>query len=220
MTHSDDKGLVLPPSLASEQVVIVPIFKSDSKAAVLEYAGRMEAALKASGVRVVVDTDDTSSPGWKFAEWELRGVPLRVEVGPRDMEAGKAVLVRRDTGEKIAVAAQEIPARAGELLAAIQKNLYDKALAFRKENTKDVADYEGLKAFFGKVGEESEGTATARGGFARALWCGGAECEAKLKAETKVTLRCMPLDDQENISGVCAICGAPAKHRGIFARNY
>lgn len=220
MTHSDDKGLVLPPTLAPEQVVLVPIFKNENKAAVLEYAGRMEAALKAAGVRAVLDTDDTSSPGWKFAEWEMRGVPLRIEVGPRDMAAGKAVLVRRDTGEKTVVSAEEASARAAELLDAIQKNLYDRAKAYREANTKDVTDYEGMKSFYGKVGDESEGIATARGGFARALWCGSPECEAKLKADMKVTLRCMPLDDQENVTGTCALCGAPAHHRAIFARNY
>ncbi len=220
MTHSDDKGLVLPPSLASEQAVIVPIYKTESKAAVLSYAEGMQAALTAAGVRVVTDTDDSSSPGWKFAEWEMRGVPVRIEAGPRDMEAGKAVLVRRDTGEKIVIAAAEAAVKVRELLDAIQKNLYDKAKAFRLANTRDIADYEELKAFYGKAGEENEGTAEARGGFARALWCGSPECEARLKAETKVTLRCMPLDDQENVSGKCALCGSPAKFRAIFARNY
>ena len=168
----------------------------------------------------MTDLMTRSSPGWKFAEWEMRGVPVRIEAGPRDMEAGKAVLVRRDTGEKTVISASEAAVRVRELLDAIQKNLYDRAKAFRVENTKDVADYEELKAFYGKAGEESEGTAAARGGFARALWCGGAECEAKLKAETKVTLRCMPMDDQEHISGNCALCGSPARHRAIFARSY
>ena len=220
MTHSDDKGLVLPPTLAPEQAVIVPIYKTDSKAAVLEYAEKMQSALKEAGIRVVTDTDDTSSPGWKFAEWEMRGVPVRIEAGPRDMEAGKAVLVRRDTGEKRVIAAAEAAVRVRELLDAIQKNLYDRAKAFRLENTRDVADYGEMKAFYGKAGEENEGTATARGGFARAFWCGSAECEAKLKAETKVTLRCMPMDDQEHIHGPCALCGSPAKFRAIFARSY
>lgn len=220
MTHSDDKGLVLPPSLASEQAVIVPIYKTDSKSAVLEYTARMEASLKDAGVRVLTDTDDTSSPGWKFAEWEMRGVPVRIEAGPRDMEAGKAVLVRRDTGEKTVIAAAEAAVKVRELLDSIQKNLYDRAKAFRLENTRDISDYEEMKAFYGKAGEENEGTATARGGFARALWCGSRECEAKLKAETKVTLRCMPMDDQEHVEGKCALCGSPAKFRAIFARNY
>ncbi|NLJ46140.1 MAG: proline--tRNA ligase [Treponema sp.] len=220
MTHSDDKGLVLPPTLAPEQAVIVPIYKTDSKTAVLGYAAKMEASLKEAGIRVVTDTDDTSSPGWKFAEWEMRGVPVRIEAGPRDMEAGKAVLVRRDTGEKTVIAASEAAPKVRELLDGIQKNLYDRAKSFRLANTRDISDYEEMKAFYGKAGEENEGTASARGGFARALWCGSAECEARLKAETKVTLRCMPMDDQENVDGKCALCGAPAKFRAIFARNY
>ncbi len=217
MTHSDDKGLVLPPSIAPEEAVIVPIYKNDSKAAVLEYAGKIYSQLKALGLRVVLDDDDSSSPGWKFAEWELRGTPVRLEIGPRDMQNGKAVMVRRDNGEKTVIDAAQAGEKVKETLALIQASLYEKAKAFRIANTKPIGNREELLAFFGA---EGMGTADAQGGFAEALWCGSAECEAELKAQTKATLRCMPLDRQDNISGTCALCGAPARHRAIFARNY
>ncbi|HTX72518.1 MAG TPA: proline--tRNA ligase [Rectinemataceae bacterium] len=220
MTHSDDRGLVLPPSLAPEQAVIVPIYKNDTKAAVLAYGEKILADLKAAGVRAIFDTDDTQSPGWKFAEHEMNGVPLRIEIGPRDLEAGKAMVARRDTGEKAAVDAAALGARSVELLDAIQQNLYDRAKAFREENTKRVSERSEILAFYGTDRGEDAGTTGATGGFAEGLWCGGAECEAKLKAETKVTIRCLPLGGQEGVSGKCCLCGSPAKHRAIFARAY
>lgn len=229
MTHSDDKGLVAPPFLAQDQVVVVPIYKTDNKAEVLGYADKVVASIKAAGIRVAYDTDDTASPGWKFAEWEMRGVPIRVEAGPKDAASGNVVMVRRDTGEKLFVKAEEAPAKARELLDAIQKNLLERARAFRDANTRDVADRGEVLAFFGKEkkakaesadGEDHAGTAEATGGFARGLWCGGRECEAQLKAELKVTIRNMPFDRQENCDGACCLCGAPAKHRAIFARSY
>ncbi|HPB66055.1 MAG TPA: His/Gly/Thr/Pro-type tRNA ligase C-terminal domain-containing protein, partial [Spirochaetales bacterium] len=227
MTHSDDKGLVLPPSLASEEIVVVPIFKTDNKAAVLEYAGKVVDALKADGRRVVFDTDDGSSPGWKFAEWEMRGVPIRIEAGPKDAANGTVVMVRRDTGEKTFVKVDEVPAKARETLAAMQKDLLEKARAFQDANTKDVADRDELVRFFGKEkgkldadGELHEGTVEAPGGFARGLWCGGRDCEAQLKADLKVTIRNLPFGQQDGCDGACCLCGAPAKHRAIFARSY
>jgi len=220
MTHSDDRGLVLPPTLAVDQLVIVPILRNDTKEAVLAHAGGLLASLKAAGVRARLDDDDSQSPGWKFAEWEMRGVPIRVEVGPKDMAAGHVMFARRDTGEKFAVPASEVAAKAVETLAAIQKNLFDRAVKFREENTHEVTNYDDMKAFFGLAGEDAAGTAAAKGGFADALWCGDAVCEAKLKAETKATIRCLPLGKQEGLSGSCALCGSPAKHRAIFARAY
>lgn len=220
MTHSDDKGLVLPPTLAMDQVVIVPILRNDTKAMVLEHAEKLLEALRGVGIRAKLDSDDSQSPGWKFAEWEMRGVPLRVEVGPKDIAAGQVLLARRDTGEKVTIPAAELAPKAKELLAAVQKNLFERAKKFREDNTHPVADYEGMKAFFGLAGEEASGTAAAKGGFAEALWCGDGACEAKLKADTKATLRCMPLDRQEGVDGKCALCGAPARHRAIFARAY
>jgi prolyl-tRNA synthetase len=219
MTHSDDKGLVLPPSLAPDQAAIVPIYKNETKAAVMAYCEKILADLKDAGVRAILDDSD-KSPGWKFAEHEMNGVPLRIEVGPRDMEAGKAMVARRDTGEKAALEAAGLGAKAVDLLAAIQKNLYDKALAFRKENTKAVADRAELLSFYGKDQGEDAGTAGATGGFAEGLWCGERECEAQLKAETKVTIRCLPLDRQESVFGTCCLCGKSAKHLAVFARNY
>jgi len=219
MTHSDDKGLVLPPTLAPEQAVIVPIYKTDTKAAVMAFCEKLLAELKGAGVRAILDDSD-KSPGWKFAEHEMNGVPLRIEIGPRDMEAGKAMVARRDTGEKAAYEVDSLPAKALELLDAIQKNLYDRALAFRMENTKSVASREELLAFYGKDSGEDAGTAAATGGFAEGLWCGSGECEARFKTETKVTIRCLPLDKQEGISGTCCLCGKSAKHAVVFARNY
>jgi prolyl-tRNA synthetase len=219
MTHSDDKGLVLPPSLAPEQAVVVPIYKNDTKAAVMAYCERILSDLKAAGVRAILDDSD-KSPGWKFAEHEMNGVPLRIEVGPRDMEAGKAMVARRDTGEKAPMEAAGLGARAAELLASIQKNLYEKALAFRIANTKPVADRSELLAFYGKDQGDDAGIAGATGGFAEGLWCGDRACEAQLKAETKVTIRCLPLDRQEGVSGACCLCGKSAKHLAVFARNY
>lgn len=217
MTHSDDKGLVLPPSLSPEEAVIVPIYRNDSKVEVLAYAERLLGALKDAGIRAVLDADDSSSPGWKFAEWEMRGTPVRVELGPRDMAAGNVVLVRRDTGEKRVTPVAEAPAVMRALLADIQDSLRERARAFRIANTKPIANLADMLAFFG---HEGMGTDDAEGGFAEALWCGSAECEADLKAKTKATLRNMPMDRQDNIDGVCALCGKPARHRAIFSRAY
>jgi prolyl-tRNA synthetase len=217
MVHSDDKGLVLPPTVAPEQAVIVPIYKNESKAAVLAYGDKLFAAIKATGVRVKFDTDDSQSPGWKFAEWEMRGTPVRIEIGPRDMEGGKCVIVRRDSGEKLVASAEEAPAIVQRLMGEVQKGLFEKAKAFRDANLKTVTNHDEVLAFFGK---EQAGTTGAPGGFAEGLWCGNPECEAKLKADTKVTIRCLPLDRQEHVEGVCCLCGAPAKHRAVFARNY
>jgi prolyl-tRNA synthetase len=220
MTHSDDKGLVLPPSLAVDQVVIVPILRNDSKVAVIAHAEGLLATLKAAGVRARLGSDDSQSPGWKFAEWEMRGVPVRVEVGPKDMAAGHVMFARRDTGEKFTVPAGEIGTKAVEVLEAIQKNLFERAKKFRDDNTHVITNYDDMKAFFGLAGEDAAGTANAKGGFADALWCGDAVCETRLKAETKATIRCLPHDRQEGIHGSCALCGAPARHRAVFARAY
>lgn len=217
MTHSDDKGLVLPPTLSPESAVIIPIYRNDSKAAVLEFSSRLQQDLKSQGFRVILDSDDSNSPGWKFAEWEMRGTPVRIEIGPRDMQSGQVIMVRRDSGEKIAVPVQEAGARLKMLHEEIQHALYARAKAFRDEHTVPVSSFDDLIAFFGA---ESAGTAEAKGGFAESLWCGSAACEATLKEKTKATLRCMPLDRQHGIAGHCAICGAPARHRAIFARNY
>jgi prolyl-tRNA synthetase len=209
MTHSDDKGLVLPPAIAPTQIVVIPIFKNQNKAAVLAYAEKLRDSLK-DKFRVEYDPDDTSSPGWKFAEWELLGVPVRLETGPRDMEAGKAVLVRRDTGEKIPAALDEIPAKLETLLADIQRNLYDKALAFRKANTVSLFSYKEFLAYFNETD----------GGFAECPWCGSGECEAKIKEDTKATIRVLPFGNEEKAGGTCIACGKQARHTAVFAKSY
>ena len=209
MAHSDDKGLVLPPRLAPTEVAIVPIFKNQNKAEVLAYASKLHQQLKPLH-RVVLDDDDNNSPGWKFSQWELYGVPIRIECGPKDMQAEQVVLVRRDTGEKIPVPVAEAPARIAPLLEEIQRSLYDRALAFREANTRDIDDYQELVAFM-------EGD----GGFARVPWSGSAEAEAKVKEETKATIRVLPFGNEEAAAGKrCAITGEPARHMAIFARSY
>jgi prolyl-tRNA synthetase len=209
MTHSDDKGLVLPPKIAPTQAVIIPIYKNQNKTAVLAYAEKILDSLK-NVFRVEYDPDDNNSPGWKFAEWELLGVPVRIETGPRDMEAGKAVLVRRDTGEKIPAALSEIPAKLESLLSDIQNSRYGKALEFRKTNTVPISSYEKFLAFF------NEGD----GGFAECPWCGAGECEAKIKEDTKATIRVLPFGNEEKATGTCVACGKKALHLAVFAKSY
>ncbi|TVQ95836.1 MAG: proline--tRNA ligase [Spirochaetaceae bacterium] len=209
MAHSDDKGLVLPPRLAPTEVAIVPIFKNQNKTEVLAYASKLHQQLKPMH-RVVLDDDDNNSPGWKFSQWELYGVPIRIECGPKDMQAEQVVLVRRDTGEKIPVPVAEAPARIAPLLEDIQRSLYDRALAFREENTRDIDDYQQLVSFM-------EGD----GGFARVPWSGSPEAEAKVKEETKATIRVLPFGNEEAAAGKrCAITGEPARHMAIFAKSY
>ncbi len=209
MAHSDDSGLVIPPKLAPTQVVVIPIFKNDTKEQVIEFTRRVHASL-GKDLRTVLDEDDKNSPGWKFSEWEMLGVPVRVEIGPRDMERGQAVLVRRDTGEKSTVPVAEVAGRVHSLLDEIQTSLFRKAKAFQQENTHEVETYEEMKQIF-------EGD----GGFALAPWDGSAESEAKVKEETKATIRVLPFGNEEQARGkTCAITGNPAKHIAVFAKSY
>jgi prolyl-tRNA synthetase len=209
MTHSDDKGLVVPPRLAPEQVVIVPIYRSDEeKDAVLEAADRIRGAMAEEGVRVHVDDRDQYKPGFKFAEWELRGVPVRVEIGPRDIADEKAVFARRDTGEKSFVPFDGIAAAAADLLSTIQKDLFFRAAAMRDEHTRKVTDYDDFKT-------KMEG----EGGFAICSWCGDAACEEKIKNETKATIRFIPLEKNEP-EGDCVACGKKGATIAYFARAY
>ena len=218
MVHGDDQGLVLPPKLAPYQVVIVPIYKTDEeKSAVMDAARKLKAEFVAAGLRVTVDEREGQSPGWKFNDWEMRGVPLRVELGPKDVAKQAAVLARRDrpgkegkTSAPLAGMAQTVE----KLLAEIQQALHDRALAFRKANTHDAKSYEELKK-------------AVENGFAYAPWCGNGECEAKIKEETRATMRCIPLDQSLGESGgrptgpsVCVYCGKAATERAIFARAY
>ncbi|WP_027881784.1 proline--tRNA ligase [Meiothermus rufus] len=207
MTHGDDKGLILPPRLAPVQVVIVPIYKADTREVVLPAAVELAHTLKAAGVRVFLDDRDQYSPGYKFNEWELKGVPLRLEVGPRDVEAKTAVLASRLGGkETVAVSAlpELIPAR----LEAFQQQLYQRALAFRDAHTWEVDSYQ---AFQEKVEQ----------GFVKAFHCGEAACEKQIKAETTATTRCIPYDEPE-AQGYCVRCGKPSAYgkRILFAKAY
>jgi prolyl-tRNA synthetase len=208
MTHSDDRGLVLPPALAPTEIVIVPIFKNETRARVLEFARRLQSLLSQTR-SVELDEDEQNSPGYRFAEVELRGVPLRIEVGPRDVAQDQVVMVRRDTGEKLPVKSGDVPARAAELLQEIQQNLYRRALEFRKAHTHSVDDYEGFKRII-----EGEG------GFVESPWCGSAACEAKIKDETKATIRVLPLGRSAPENKSCLLCGEKATELAIFAKAY
>ncbi|HMD99513.1 MAG TPA: proline--tRNA ligase [Terriglobia bacterium] len=210
MVHGDDQGLILPPRLAPFQLVIVPIFKNDEeKAAVLANAQKVRAELVDAGIRVKMDEREGMSPGFKFNDWEMRGVPLRLELGPKDVAKGSVVLARRDRpgreGKSFVPQAGIAGAVAGKL-EEIQKSLFDRALEFRKANTAEPDDYEEFKQAVEK-------------GFALSWWCGSGACEEKIKEETKATMRCIPLD-QPGGSGQCVYCGQPAKEKGIFARAY
>ncbi len=208
MAHGDDQGLVLPPKLAPIQVVVVPIWRDDEqKSAVMEGVERVKGAL--TGLRVEVDDREGQSPGWKFNEWELRGVPLRVEIGPRDVQKEQVVLARRDIPDK---GGKSFVPLAGlhdcivEMLEAIQQALYQRALAFREDNTVEATTYEEI-------------VEAVSDHFVRAFWCGDPEHEMRLKEETSATNRCIPLD-QDGEPGVCPFCGKPATEKAIFARAY
>jgi prolyl-tRNA synthetase len=210
MVHGDEQGLILPPRLAPYQAVIVPIYKTDEeRATVLESAQRLRADLVDAGVRVKVDERDGVSPGFKFNDWEMRGVPLRIELGPKDVAKSSVVFARRDRPGKEGktfVSQQGIGAAVVSILEEIQKALHDRALAFRKANTQDVSDYGVFKEAVEK-------------GFALAWWCGSSDCEAKIKEETKATMRCIPIEQPGGI-GKCIYCGKQARDKAIFAKAY
>ena len=210
MSHGDDSGLVLPPALAPIQVVMVPIYKSQEElAAVVEKMNAVADELRAKGISVKIDDRDTLRPGFKFAEWELKGVPVRVAMGPRDLAAGTAELARRDTLTKESVPALGIACRIEKLLDEIQKNIYDKALAFRNANVRKVDSWEEFK------------TEIQKGGFLLCHWDGTVETEEKIKEETKATIRCIPIDTYDNEEeGKCIYSGKPSKGRVVFAISY
>lgn len=209
MTHSDDEGLVLPPKLAPIQVVMVPIYKNDEQLAAL--ATKMEelsAKLIAKGIRVKVDLDDTKKPGWKFAEYELKGVPVRIAMGPRDLENGSIEVARRDTKEKMALQMEGAEEVIEALLNKIQENLFLRSSEFRTDHTTEVNDYDEFKQVL-----------NSKGGFVSAHWDGTVETEEKIKQETKATIRCIPLDAKEE-QGKCIYTGAPSNKRVLFAKAY
>ena len=209
MTHGDDQGLVLPPRLAPTQVVIVPIYRKDAeRGTVMEAVNKIEGML-GQGIRLKVDLRDEYSPGWKFNEWELKGVPIRLEVGPRDVAKQQVVLARRDQpgrDGKSFVPLEELSQVVTDTLDSIQSGLLQRATEFRDANTHEPTDYESFK------------TASVEG-FARAWWCGSEECEEKAKADTQATIRCIPFDTPE-AKGACIVCGEQAGDVAIFARAY
>jgi len=217
MVHGDDQGLIMPPRIAPIQVVIVPIHKTDEeKASVQKTAKELKAQLIKADLRVHLDDREGFSPGWKFNDWEMRGVPVRVELGPKDVAKQAAMLARRDRPGregKVSASLADLPATIEKLLVEIHQSLYDKALAFRRANTRETSSYDDLKK-------------AVESGFAFALWCGSADCEAKIKEETRATMRCIPLDQAavlgKEVAGVgaCVYCGKPAKDRAIFGRAY
>jgi prolyl-tRNA synthetase len=209
MAHSDDNGLVLPPKLAPFQVVIVPIYKQmEQLDAISEKVKEVVSRLKGLGISVKFDNSDTKKPGWKFAEYELKGVPVRIAIGPRDLENGTVEVARRDTLEKNVVSMDGIELYIQGLLDNIQENIYDKALAFRNEMTTPVDTYEEFKAVLQN-----------KGGFIAAHWDGTPETEQKIKDETKATIRCIPFDQVPEV-GKCIYSGRPSTGRVLFALAY
>jgi prolyl-tRNA synthetase len=207
MTHGDDSGLVLPPRVAPYQVVIVPIPRGNWQETVLPVARQIQQQLVAAGVRVMLDDRDSQTPGWKFSEWELRGVPLRLEIGPKDIEKSSVLVARRDTREKLSVPMDGLPGRVHELLDEIQRNLLERAITFREEHTQRADTYEAFKSAM-----------EARPGFVIAPWCGSAECEATIKTDTQATIRNMPTDTVP--PGHCIRCDNPAVAEAWFAKSY
>jgi prolyl-tRNA synthetase len=218
MVHGDDQGLVMPPRLAPYQVVIVPIFKNEEeKAAVLGAAKELKTRLANAKIRVTLDEREGQSPGWKFNDWEMRGVPVRVELGPKDVAKQSAVLARRDRPGKegkVSAPLAELPGTIAALLEDIHKSMFEKALAHRRANTKAANSYEEFKT-------------AVETGFAFSGWCGSGSCEEKIKEETRATMRNIPLDQDAVLgeggevgNGKCVYCGQPAKERAIFARAY
>jgi prolyl-tRNA synthetase len=210
MVHGDDQGLVMPPRVAHTQVVIVPIYKNDSeKTRVMEVADRIFKELKSAGIRLKLDDREEVTPGFKYNDWEMRGVPLRVEIGPKDVEKGSVALARRDVPGregKSFVPQAGLAAAISSMLVDIQAALLAKATAFRDANIHEPKDYADLKQI-------------VKDGWAFAWWCGSAECEAKVKEDTKATTRNIPLD-QPGGSGKCIVCGQPADQKVYFARAY
>lgn len=210
MAHGDDDGLILPPKIAPLQVVIIPISSKDAvaQARINEKAQQLAKELKAADISVKYDDNDNSRPGWKFAEYEMKGIPVRIALGARDLENNVAEVVRRDTKEKLSISLDGLSTRVIELLDDIQKKMFNKAKAYREEHTTEIDNW-----------DEFEKTLDEKGGFISAHWDGTAETEEAIKEKTKATIRCIPLDaKQEN--GKCILTGKPSTQRVLFARAY
>jgi prolyl-tRNA synthetase len=209
MAHSDDEGLVLPPKLAPIQVVIVPIYKGEEQFnQIAEVAEKIKSSLKDKGISVKFDKRDTHKPGWKFAEYELKGVPVRIALGPKDLEKGTIEVARRDTKEKQVMPIEGATEKILALMDEIQSNIYQKAHKFREESTHHVDSYQEFKEVL-----------ESKGGFIYAHWDGTSETEDKIKEETKATIRCIPLN-REHATGQCMVTGKPSKGLVLFAKAY
>ena len=210
MTHSDDLGLVLPPKLAPIQVAIVPIYKTaEQLEEIRQVVDKIQSELKTKGITVKFDDDDKTKPGWKFAEYELKGVPVRMAIGPKDLEKGHVEVARRDTLEKQFIALDEVVDRTESLLEEIQENLYQKAFDYRADHTTEVSTWDEFKEVL-----------EAKGGFISALWDGTEETEEAVKDATKATIRCIPLAFEIPTEGVDMFSGKPAKYRVLYAKAY
>jgi prolyl-tRNA synthetase len=211
MTHGDDQGLVMPPKLAPIQAVIVPIYKSDlEKSKVMEVANRIFAELKAAGIRIKMDDREGVTPGFKFNDWEFRGIPVRVEIGPKDVEKGSVALARRDVPGregKSFVPQAELASTVSRLLTDIHDSMLKRAIGYRDANIHDPQSYDEFKQ-------------VVLGGWAFSWWCGDAACEAKIKEETRATARCIPLDTQPGGTGTCIVCGRDADKKVLFGKAY
>jgi prolyl-tRNA synthetase len=209
MIHGDDKGLVLPPKIAYAHVVIVPIFyKPEEKLKVIKKSNKVKERLEKARLKVILDDREEYTPGWKFNEWELKGIPIRIEVGPKDVANKQVIAVRRDTFEKIVVEDKGMVKKINEILESIQKNLFDKAKKQLESNIFTVNTYEEFKNILEN-----------KGGFIRACWCLNPKCEEKIKEETKATVRVIPFKNEDIFSN-CIYCGKEAKVVAYFAKAY
>jgi prolyl-tRNA synthetase len=210
MAHGDDRGLLLPPRVAPLQVVIVPIFREDDRAGVLQAAAAVADELRAAGVRVRVDDRPEVRPGFKFNEWELKGVPLRIEIGSRDLVAGVVTVARRDAREKQQIPLARMSAAIGQMLIDVQASLFD--FARNEQERRTLRDP-------GSYNEMIEYLREARG-FVAAGWCGRGECEVRVKDDSSATIRCLPLGEQAARSGTCVCCGRTAVTAAVWAQAY
>jgi len=210
MAHGDDSGLKIPPRVAPFQVVVIPIAIGEWKKNILPVAQDIANGLKKKGVRVTLDDREEFTPGWKFSEWEMRGVPLRIEIGPKDVEKKQVVVVRRDTGQKEALVQASLDKKVTEILSDIQKNMLEMALKFQVENTHEVKDHEEFKAVM-----------ESKRGFIKAFWCGDSACEERIKDETMATIRVIPHEQEKKKGeGNCICCQKPSEFLVYFARAY
>lgn len=207
MTHGDNRGLKMPPRVAPTQIIVLPI--AQHKEGVLDKAYAIKDALS-STFRVEIDAREEYSPGWKFNHWEMKGVPLRLEIGPKDIENNQAVLVRRDTHEKVIVSLDELEGKIQELLETIQQSMFDAAVQRRKENMYSVTGYDEFKSLMAE-----------KNAFVKAMWCGSSACEEKIKEDTTATIRCVPFEEeQEKLADTCVCCDQPAKEMVYIAKAY